>query len=103
MGRDGVILIDDDHRDQIMYSEHGYSNAYAPDQKLNLAFLGSRSSGEWADGIIFGLYRDETKEWLDFTINRAKCHLTTAKEAGKLWRNSCYGRSIRNRSTGAFG
>ena len=27
MGRDGVILIDDDHRDQIMYSEHGYSNA----------------------------------------------------------------------------
>ena len=81
MGRDGVILIDDDHRDQIMYSEHGYSNAYAPDQKLNLAFLGSRSSGEWADGIMFGRIADETKEWLDSQSTGAKCHLTTAKEA----------------------
>ena len=81
MGRDGVILIDDDHRDQILYSEHGYSNAYAPDQKLNLAFLGSRSSGEWADGVMFGRIADETKGWLDSQATGSKCHLTTAKEA----------------------
>ena len=68
MGRDGVILIDDDHRDQIMYSEHGYSNAYAQDQKLNLAFLGSRSSGEWADGIMFGRIADETKNGLTHNL-----------------------------------
>ncbi len=81
MGRDGVILIDDDHRDQILYTEHGYSNAYAEDQKLKLAFLGSRSSGEWADGIMFGRIADETKEWLDAQSTGSKCHLTTAKEA----------------------
>ncbi|MFQ3360634.1 MAG: Gfo/Idh/MocA family protein [Alphaproteobacteria bacterium] len=81
MGRDGVVLIDDDHRDQILYTEHGYENAYAKDQKLNLAFLGSRSSGEWADGQMFGRIADETREWLDSQSTGAKCHLTTAEEA----------------------
>ena len=81
MGRDGVILIDDDHKEQILYTEHGYKNAYAKKQDLNLVFLGSRSSGEWADGVMFGRMADETKDWLDAQSTGSKCHLTTAKEA----------------------
>ena len=80
IGRDGVVFIDDDHRDQILYTEHGYENAYAPDQKLNFAFLGSRSSGEWADGRMFGRIADETREWLDCHAAGGTCHLTTARE-----------------------
>jgi predicted dehydrogenase len=79
-GRDGCVLIDDDHRDQIIYTERGYSNAYAPDQTMNLAFLGSRSSGEWADGRMFGRMADETREWLDHQSAGGPCHLTTAGE-----------------------
>ena len=82
-GRDGVVLIDDDHRDQIIYTERGYTNAYAPDQKMNLAFLGSRSSGEWADGRMFGRIADETREWLDHHSAGVPCHLTTVQEGRK--------------------
>jgi predicted dehydrogenase len=82
-GRDGVVLIDDDHRDQIIYTERGYTNAYAPDQTMNLAFLGSRSSGEWADGRMFGRIADETREWLDYQSAGGPCHLTTAREGRK--------------------
>lgn len=81
IGSEGVVLIDDDHRDQILYSEHGYQNAYATDQRVNLAFLGSRTSGEWADGRMFGRIADETRAWLDHLTVGTPCHLTTGWEA----------------------
>jgi hypothetical protein len=80
-GSEGVLLIDDDHRDQIMYSEHGYQNAYATAQEVNLAFLGSRTSGEWAQGKMFGRIADETRAWLDHLTVGTPCHLTTGPEA----------------------
>ena len=80
-GSDGVLLIDDDHRDQILYSEHGYRNAYLTDQEFNLVFLGSRTSGEWAQGRMFGRIADETRAWLDYLTVGTPCHLTTGPEA----------------------
>ena len=80
-GTEGVLLIDDDHRDQIMYSEHGYQNAYVTAQEVNLAFLGSRTSGEWAQGKMFGRIADETRAWLDHLTVGTPCHLTTGPEA----------------------
>jgi predicted dehydrogenase len=65
VGEDGVLLIDDDHRDQILFTEQGYRNQYLASQELNLVFLGSRTSGEWADGRMFGRIADETRAWLD--------------------------------------
>ncbi|MGF1668604.1 MAG: Gfo/Idh/MocA family protein [Acidimicrobiia bacterium] len=80
-GSDGVILIDDDHRDQILYTEQGYTNAYSASQELKLAFLGSRTPGEWAQGKMFGRIADETRAWLDYLTVGAPCHLTTGPEA----------------------
>lgn len=80
-GSDGVLLIDDDHRDQILYSERGYRNAYATNQEVNLVFLGSRTSGEWAQGRMFGRIADETRAWLDYLTVGTPCHLTTGPEA----------------------
>lgn len=80
-GSDGALLIDDDHRDQILYSEHGYENAYAAAQEVNLVFLGSRTSGEWAQGRMFGRIADETRAWLDHLTVGTPCHLTTGPEA----------------------
>ena len=79
-GTDGVLLIDDDHRDQILYTEHGYTNAYLEEQKLYLTFLGSRSSGEWADGKMFGRVADETKAWFDHLATGVPCHHSTARD-----------------------
>lgn len=80
-GSEGVVLIDDDHRDQILYSEEGHQNAYVNAQRLNTVFLGSRTSGEWAQGRMFGRIADETRAWLDHLTVGSPCHLTTGPEA----------------------
>ncbi|MGI9594605.1 MAG: hypothetical protein ACR2QK_00515, partial [Acidimicrobiales bacterium] len=51
------------------------------DQRLNLAYLGSRTSGEWAGGRMFGRVADETRAWLDHLTVGSPCHITTAAEA----------------------
>jgi predicted dehydrogenase len=81
IGSEGAVLIDDDHRDQMLYSEAGYQNAYATDQQVNFVFLGSRTSGEWAEGRMFGRIADETRAWLDHLTVGTPCHLTTGPEA----------------------
>jgi len=80
-GTDGALMIDDDHRDQMLYSEHGYQNTYATDQKMNFAFLGSRTTGEWVGDTMFGRLANETRAWLDNLITGTACHLTTVEEA----------------------
>ena len=80
LGTNGVLFVTEDHGDQIMYTATGYQNAYV-DQTLNLAYLGSRTSGEWAGGTMFGRVADETRAWLDHLCVGGPCHLTTAREA----------------------
>lgn len=81
IGSDGAVLIDDDHKEQMLFSEEGYRNAYVREQELNFVFLGSRTSGEWAQGKMFGRIADETRAWLDYLTVGAPCHLTTGPEA----------------------
>lgn len=80
-GTDGALLIDDDHRDQMMYSEHGYQNTYATAQTMNFAFLGSRTTGEWVGDTMFGRLANETRAWLDGLVTGADSHLTTVQHA----------------------
>jgi predicted dehydrogenase len=80
IGDAGALFVTEDHGDQILYTEEGYDNAYV-DQHLNLAYLGSRTSGEWALGRMFGRVADETRAWLDHLGTGAPCHITTAVEA----------------------
>jgi predicted dehydrogenase len=80
LGTNGVLFITEDHGDQVMYTNSGYENAYV-DQTLNLAYLGSRTSGEWAGGTMFGRVANETRAWLDHLAVGGPCHLTTAAEA----------------------
>ncbi len=80
IGTDGALFITEDHGDQVLYTEHGYSNDYV-DQRLNLAYLGSRTSGEWAGGTMFGRVADETRAWLDHLTAGGPCHIPTAAEA----------------------
>ena len=80
LGTNGFLLITEDHGDQVMYTDAGYENAYV-DQTLNLAYLGSRTSGEWAGGTMFGRVADETRAWLDHLSVGGPCHITTAAEA----------------------
>jgi predicted dehydrogenase len=79
-GTDGVLLIDDDHRDQMLYTEHGYTNAYTK-QETNFTFLGSRTTGEWVGDTMFGRLANETRAWIDNLVTGTDCYLTTVQEA----------------------
>lgn len=81
IGTDGVIILDGDHTDQIMYSEHGMPHVHLPNQDAKMVFLGSSAPGSWALGEFWGPVADETRSWLDHLVTGRPCLLTTPREA----------------------
>ena len=81
VGTDGVIILDGDHADQIMYTEHGVPHVHLPDQDAKMLFLGSSTPGSWAVGEFWGPVADETRAWLDHLVTGRPCALATAREA----------------------
>lgn len=81
IGNDGALILDGDHTDQIMYSEHGVPHVHLPDQDAKLVFLGSSAPGSWALGDFWGPLADETRAWLDHLLTGRACALATAREA----------------------
>ena len=65
LGTDGVLIIDDDHTDQMMYSQHTAPHVYLPDHNVEMVFLGSGTPGDWALGEFHGAVATETRAWLD--------------------------------------
>lgn len=81
IGTDGVVLIDDDHTDQVMYSDVGVPHVYLPDHAVNAVFLSSGTPGDWALGEFVGPLAAETRNWLDHLSVGTPCGLATAAEA----------------------
>jgi predicted dehydrogenase len=81
LGTDGVVIIDDDHTDQLMYSEHRAPHVYIPDHNVNMVFLGSGTPGDWALGEFHGPVASETRAWLDYLCAGRSCNLATAADA----------------------
>jgi predicted dehydrogenase len=72
-GTDGVLTIDDTHRDIVLATTKSQSEGYAPDSQRRVDFLGSYPPGDMALGELRGPMRDETEQWL----NRVSLGLTT--------------------------
>jgi predicted dehydrogenase len=72
-GTDGVLTIDDTHRDIVLATDKAQSEGYAPDAGRRVDFLGSYPPGDMALGELRGPMRDETEQWL----NRISMGLTT--------------------------
>ena len=81
LGTEGVIILDDDHTDQLMYSEKGVPHVYIPDHNVNMVFLGSGAPGDWALGELWGPTASETRAWLDHIATGKRCAIATPKEA----------------------
>ncbi len=81
LGTEGVLLFDEDHTDQILYTDRGIPRSYVPGLALNMAFLGSSSSGDWALGDFWGPVANETRAWLDHLSTGRPCALASAAEA----------------------
>ncbi len=81
LGTEGVMILDDDHTDQLMYTEKGIPHVYLPDQEVNMVFLQSGTPGDWALGEFWGPIANETRAWLDHLAMGKPCVLATAREA----------------------
>lgn len=81
IGTDGVILIDDDHTDQVMHSNRGVPHVYLPDHTVNTVFLSSGTPGDWALGEFVGPLSAETRAWLDHLATGRPCSLATPQTA----------------------
>lgn len=83
LGTEGVILLDMDNKDSILFTDRGVPHAYVPDHTAKMLFLQSNSSGDWAVGDYWGPVGNETRSWLDHLATGRPCPHTTARE-GRL-------------------
>src|SRR5258705_10257791 len=81
LGTEGVMILDDDHTDQLMYSEKGVPHVYLTGHSVNMVFLQSGTPGDWALGEFWGPIANETRAWLDHLALGKPCALATAREA----------------------
>ncbi|MEA2960488.1 MAG: hypothetical protein QOI46_586 [Alphaproteobacteria bacterium] len=81
LGTGGVMILDDDHTDQLMYSETGVPHVYLPDHVVNMVFLQSGTPGDWALGEFWGPIANETRAWLDHLATGRPCTLATPQDA----------------------
>jgi predicted dehydrogenase len=80
LGTEGVLLLDEDHKEHILYSNRGISHGYVPGHDVNMAFLGTSSSGDFALGDFWGPQADETRSWLDYLSTGRPCILPRPEE-----------------------
>jgi len=83
LGTEGVILLDEDHKEHILYTNRGVSHGYVPGHDVNMVFLGTSSSGDFALGDFWGPQADETRSWLDYLSTGRPCILPRPEEALK--------------------
>ncbi|MFN7752909.1 MAG: Gfo/Idh/MocA family protein [Pseudomonadota bacterium] len=81
VGDAGVMILDDDHTDQLMYSESGMPHVYLPDHRVNMVFLQSGTPGDWALGEFWGPIANETRAWIDHLVLGSPCVLPEASTA----------------------
>jgi predicted dehydrogenase len=81
LGTEGVMILDDDHTDQLMYSEKGIPHVYLPNHNVNMVFLQSGTPGDWALGEFWGPIANETRAWLDHLAMDKPCVLATPQQA----------------------
>jgi predicted dehydrogenase len=64
-GTEGVLTIDDTHRDIVLATSGESGEGYAPDKMRRVDFMGSYPPGDVALGELRGPMREETESWLN--------------------------------------
>jgi len=65
------MILDDDHTDQLMYSEKGVPHVYLPDHSVNMVFLQSGTPGDWRSATS-GTDRKRNARWLDHSRSASR-------------------------------
>src|SRR6266481_510166 len=80
-GTEGVLTIDDTHRDMVLAVSAPQNEGYAPDGRRLVDFMGSYPPGDMALGELRGPMRDETDSWLNRIALGLPTQAATAAEA----------------------
>jgi myo-inositol 2-dehydrogenase / D-chiro-inositol 1-dehydrogenase len=103
VGTEGVLTIDDTHRDIVLAVSRPQSEGYAPDPIRLVDFLGSYPPGDMALGELRGPMREETDSWLNRVALGVATQHATAKEAhNRLMLTKALDLSAKNRQAVAL-
>ena len=80
-GTDGVLTIDDTHRDMVLAVSKPQLEGYNPDTSRLVDFMGSYPPGDMALGELRGPMADETVSWLNRIALGLPTQAATAAEA----------------------
>jgi predicted dehydrogenase len=84
-GTEGVLTIDDTHRDIVLATSASQGEGYAPDAQRRVDFLGSYPPGDMALGELRGPMREETEQWLNrISMGLTTQHATAAEAHNRL-------------------
>jgi myo-inositol 2-dehydrogenase / D-chiro-inositol 1-dehydrogenase len=81
VGTEGVLTIDDTHRDMVLAVSAPQAEGYLPDKSRVVDFLGSYPPGDMALGELRGPMREETDAWLNRVAMGVPTQHATAAEA----------------------
>ena len=96
VGTEGVLTIDDTHRDIVLATTHSQGEGYAPDATRRVDFLGSYPPGDIALGELRGPMRDETEAWLNrLSMDLTTQHATAAEAHDRLMLTKAFDLSAR--------
>jgi myo-inositol 2-dehydrogenase/D-chiro-inositol 1-dehydrogenase len=85
VGTDGVLTVDDTHRDVVLATTHPQAAGYTPEAKRHVDFLGSFPPGDMALGELWGPMREETNAWLSrVALGLSTPHATAAEAHNRL-------------------
>ena len=98
VGTEGVLTIDDTHRDLVLATTLGQPAGYTPDTKRHVDFLGSYPPGDLALGELWGPMREETNAWLSrVALGLPTPHATAAEAHNRLMLTKAMDLSARRR------
>src|SRR5213082_908532 len=96
VGTEGVLTIDDTHRDIVLATSQGSGEGYAPDAGRRVDFLGSYPPGDIALGELRGPMREETESWLNrLAVGAVTQHATAAEAHNRLMLTKAFDLSAR--------
>jgi len=96
VGTDGVLTIDDTHRDMVLATTGAQGEGYAPDAARRVDFLGSYPPGDMALGELRGPMREETESWLNrLAMGLPTQHATAAEAHDRLMLTKAFDLSAR--------
>jgi predicted dehydrogenase len=95
-GTEGVLTIDDTHRDMVLATTNESGEGYAPDRARRVDFLGSYPPGDMVLGELRGPMREETEQWLNRLCMRVPTQHASAAEAhNRLMLTKAFDKSAR--------